>query len=376
MPNYVQQNGTQSTLPVNGAQISQVYSHVAIGEYGQMSTLSPALKAISTDPPAVEVTAVAEVVARQYDLRGNYEPLVSERDQNFSLRIDDGRRFVVKIVSRAEDAEATDFQIGLLQHLQQTDDVIVPAVVPTLGGTGSGEFKFADARYRVRIVSWVEGEPLEAGDLDATQAWQFGAALARLGEALQDYAHPGENRALAWDLQRIVELSSLVENIDDDAIRTAVSGAIHDYEHRVLPAKANLPTQVIHGDANPGNVLAGDDGIAFIDFGDGVRAPRVFDLAIAASYLRTAGEDPLLLIAPFVGGYQSVSQLDALELDLVFDLVRARLAITITLLYWRLSARDDDDPYRQKTLELEKSAAVFLRKLDDFGREKFFQKIR
>ena len=340
-----------------------------------MSTLSPALEAISVAAPAVEETVVAEAVARQFGLRGSYEPLVSERDQNFRLRADDGNEYVIKVVSSGEDAEATAFQTGLLTHLQCADDVIVPQLVPTIRGDSSGEIAFADNRYRLRAVSWVDGEPLESGYLDAAGAGQLGAALARLDVALQGFAHPGEDRALAWDLQRVVELRDLVGHIDEAATFAAVSDAIDDYESHVLPAKEKLRAQVIHGDANPGNVLATDDGNAFIDFGDAVRAPRVFDIAIAAAYLRAAEDDLLALIVPFVAGYQSVAPLDALEQELLFDLVRARLATTITLLFWRLSERDALDPYRQKTLELENGASVFLQRLDALGHQAFVYKL-
>jgi hypothetical protein len=340
-----------------------------------MSTLSPALEAISLDPPALEVTAVAEAVARQFALRGSYEPLVSERDQNFRLHAGDGRCYVVKIVSNGEEAEVTDFQIGILRHLLHADDVIVPAVVPTIHGNSSGEIACADTRYRLRAVTWVDGEPLESVPLDATKARQFGAALAGLGTALQGYAHPGENRALAWDLRRLVEVSSLVGNIDETGTRAAVAGAIEDFEKRVVPVAPSLYSQVIHGDANLGNVLETRDGIAFIDFGDSVKAPRVYDLAIAAAYLRSTGDDPSALIAPCIAGYQSVAPLKVLETDLLFDLIRARLATTITLLYWRVGARHADDPYRHKTLELENGAAMFLHALDALGREAFRKKI-
>ena len=375
MPNYVQQSGTQSTFPINGPQISRVYSQAAISDYVPMSTLPPALAAVSISPPAFEVTAVAEAVARQFALQGSYEQLVSERDQNFRLQADDGRQYVIKIVSSGEDDEATAFQIGVLRHLQQADDVIVPAVVPTIHGDSSGEIATADTRYCLRAVTWVEGEPLESGHVDEAMAQQFGVALARLGMALQGYTHPGEDQALAWDLQRVGELSGLLENIDEDGIRAAVSCAINDYTRRVIPAIRDLPAQVIHGDANLGNVLAIGGGVAFIDFGDVVKAPRVFDLAIAAAYLRPTDDNLLLLIAPFIAGYHSVARLESLELDLLFDLIRARLATTITMLYWRLSAKDADDPYRLKTLEQESGAARFLGLLDDLGRQRFRQKL-
>ena len=340
-----------------------------------MSTLPPALEAVSIDLPAFEVTDVAEAVARQFGLQGDSQPLVSERDQNFRLLADDGSRYVVKVIGAAEEDVTTAFEIGLLRQLQRADDVIAPTVIPTVDSEGCGEISSSMASHRLRVVTWVEGEPLEAARLTTTTCAEFGAALARLGTALRGYSHPGESRLLAWDLQRVCELSLLGDHIDDVEIRAAVSRATDDYASRVLPVKPTLPSQVIHGDANPGNVLTTSDGIAFVDFGDSIRAPRVFDLAIAAAYLRPTSDDPTELIVPFVAGYLSASRLEAGELELLFDLVRARLVTTITMLYWRLSAREDGDPYRQKTLQQEGGAARFLSRLDDLGRHRFCEKI-
>lgn len=340
-----------------------------------MNTVTPALAANATIPPTFDAAAVAEAVASQFGLRGEYAPLVSERDQNFRFDAEDGARYVVKVVGAAEDEVTSAFEAGLLRHLQPFDGVVAPTIVPTINGGDFGEIASASARHRLRVVTWVDGEPLEDQPFDTDTADTFGAALARLDVALVDYSHPGENRLLAWDLQRVGELAALNHHIDGSDTRDAISRAIDDYQTRVLPAKPSLGSQVIHGDANLGNVLASSDGIAFIDFGDSVRAPRVFDLAIAAAYLRPEGDDPAALIAPFVAGYHTVASLDTLELDLLFDLVRARLATTITLLYWRLSARDPDDPYRKKTLELEGGAERFLARLESLGRAGFRGKL-
>ena len=102
----------------------------------------------------------------------------------------------------------------------------------------------------------------------------------------------------------------------------------------------------------------------------------MFDVAIAASYLRADSPDPLQLIVPFVAGYTAVTPLQDNEIAILFDLVRARLSTTITLLYWRLAARDEQDPYRQKTLQLESGASDFLHALDGLGRAPFTARIR
>jgi Ser/Thr protein kinase RdoA (MazF antagonist) len=57
-----------------------------------------------------------------------------------------------------------------------------------------------------------------------------------------------------------------------------------------------LRAQVIHSDANPENVLVAGKRLGFIDFGDAIKAPLVFDVAIAASYMRVFDGDPTMSV--------------------------------------------------------------------------------
>lgn len=340
-----------------------------------MSDSSFALKTLAQRPPELAATAVAGVVWAQFGLRGELVPLVSERDLNFELRSEDGGKCAVKITSILEAPETTAFHTALLRHLQSADGIRTPRVLPALDGQPLVEIASDDGLHTLRVVTWVQGEQLENLDLDVILARRFGAALADLDLALRGLSHAGDRPVLPWDLQRVPELRELTGHIGDESTRAAVMTAIDDFDRNVVPACRGLRTQVIHGDANPGNVLVSDEGFGFIDFGDSIRAPLIMDVAIAASYLRSLGGDPLELIAPFVAGYRSRWPLEATEIALLFDLVRARLAATITLLYWRQSARSESDAYRQKSLDLERDAALFLAALDSLGKGNFTNKI-
>jgi len=348
-----------------------VYSLRRFGDYGPMNPLA----LLSVTPPAFNETDVAFAVARQFGLEGKYQTLVSERDQNFCLETAEGDLYVVKVTSAVEDAVTTDFQVGALLHLASTAGVNAPRVVSTIDGSPTGEIADGNAVHTLRVVSWVRGQQLQSLTIDEDMAERFGAALARLDKAFEGYSHTGENPVMLWDLQRVLELRPLLECIDDRQVRRAVTAATDDFEQRVVPEIETLRTQVIHGDSNPENVLVTDAGIGFIDFSDIVRAPRIFDVAIAASYLRTLEVDPTTLIRPFIAGYQREAPLDQSEVALLFDLVRGRLVTTITLLYWRLRDRPEKDEYRQKSLKLESSASHFLAALDRLGRTNFTSKI-
>jgi len=49
--------------------------------------------------------------------------------------------------------------------------------------------------------------------------------------------------------------------------------------------------------------------------------------------------------------------------------------MTLIILHWRLAARDEDDPYRKKSLAVNRNALDFLQNLSNFGREAFIQRV-
>ena len=66
-----------------------------------------------------------------------------------------------------------------------------------------------------------------------------------------------------------------------------------------------------------------------VDFGDICVAPRVCDLSIAAAYIVLDNAEPEKMLEAFVSGYHSVYPLNAEEVDLVWRLLRMRLAVSV-----------------------------------------------
>jgi len=307
-------------------------------------------------------------------------PLLGERDQNVRVDSDTGQCFVLKIAGVVEDPVVTDCQVQVLLHLEQNGcPVAVPSVRRTVAGEPSTEIIRGSDRHIARLVTWVAGVQMSEVSLSADIAWSFGQKLAQLGESLRGFRHAGEHQVLSWDMQRLLQLRPILHHIDDTEARQLASAVLDDFEMRALPVFPGLRQQLIHSDANRENVLldTGETGVmGFIDFGDMLRAPLVVDVAVAASYLRAFEDDALQFIVSFVAGYHSVRNLETAEFELLFDLIRARLATTVSMLYWRLSARSKDDAYRQSTLSQESGAQVFLARLDGVGRKAFDQALR
>ena len=98
----------------------------------------------------------------------------------------------------------------------------------------------------------------------------------------------------------------------------------------------NLRAQVIHSDLNPDNMLVDpndrDQVAGVIDFGDMLHAPLIADPAIGCSYLKVTDGNPLTLMSEFIAGYQGVMPLEQAEIGILFELIQARLAASISIL--------------------------------------------
>ena len=337
--------------------------------------ISPqSLDSVAALPPDIDPVTVSKAVQAQYGLGGQLQTLVSERDQNFRLRTSNGDCYVVKIASSKEDTQTTDLQIAALQHLESEGVSNVPRVIGTKAGAVCGTITATDLTHlRLRVVSWVDGELFQQLQISPEMAEKLGCKLASIDLALQSFSHPGQQRLLLWDATRAPELQGLVHHIPDAALRTQVERVFGDFRDRVSERLQDLPAQVIHNDANLENVLQVLSGVGLIDFGDMLYAPRILELSTAAAYLRS--EQPEHLIAPLLRGYRSLIALQPAELAQLFDLTRTRLAMTIAILHWRLSARDPDDPYCLKSAKDERSAIAFLQSLDAMGRDEFLRRV-
>jgi 4-aminobutyrate aminotransferase-like enzyme len=96
-----------------------------------------------------------------------------------------------------------------------------------------------------------------------------------------------------------------------------------------LPKLQQLPKQVIHGDINDLNVLVRDGEVAaLIDFGDLIHSWRIAELAIAATYTMLGQDDPLAIAGDVVAGYSEIASVTTAEAEMIYDLIRARLAVS------------------------------------------------
>lgn len=300
---------------------------------------------LTVPPPVVDDTTLLGLTATHYGLTGSLTRLTSERDLNHRLTTPDGQSFTLKLSNPAEPGPMTDFQTAALNHVAARAPTLpIPRIIPTF----TGQPILHTPHGALRLLTWLDGTPLAGVPTSPALRRAIGAALATLTAALSDFDHPAADHILLWDIKQTPRLAPLLAAIADATLRAGATTFVTRFTREVAPALASLPTQIVHADFNPHNLLS-DPGdptqiTGILDFGDMVRTPRVCDLATAASY-QIDPAAPLDSLAPLLQGYTSVLPLTDPEIALLFDLITARMITTITISSWRAARYPENAAY-------------------------------
>ena len=300
------------------------------------------MSVLEAQPPRFTVGEVAELAERLFGVTGTAVDLGSERDQTFL--IDDGRGGggVVKISNSGEDPAVLDLETAAILHAAQADPEL-PVARP-LHATEQ-----VDGHY-VRLFERLHGQAGGPGLGDGA-VFAFAATHARLNLALRGFFHPAAGRQLLWDPKHAAGLRPLLGSVADEDRRRLLDRVLDRYERLVLPRWPRVRSQVVHGDFNLDNILLDDSGrvAAIVDFGDVSYTAQVADFAIGlASVLRGRPEEELFRVARIaIDGYSSRSPLEPEELDLLGDLVTARLATIVAISAWRVERYPENAEYIQ-----------------------------
>lgn len=276
--------------------------------------------------PKFDVEFAAAIAEKYFGIRAVASHLPSERDQNFLLTQASGEKFVLKVSNALEVREFVEAQNAVLRHLEKRVS-FCQRLVPSLSGEEAVAVRGADgANHLVRVVRYLAGAPLARIQPQTPELLRdLGRKLGELDRALTDFDHSAVHRDFHWDLangNRVIdEYAGLIGNA---SLRELVRKCrIHFND--------NLRRSVIHGDANDYNVLVDPERltvVGLIDFGDMVYTYTVGNIAIAIAYVVLEKDDPLEAAPCVLDGYTHRFPLMQTELDVLWDMVRLRLAMS------------------------------------------------
>ena len=300
--------------------------------------------------PTTEAEAIR--LAREiYGLQATARTLPGEYDENFHLSAADGRAFVLKVMHPARERAFIELQCKALVHLaERAPQLPLPRVMPSREDQLFAEITSGDGAKRlVWLLSYLPGTVLAEVRPHAPELLHdLGRFLGEMDAALESFEHPAAHRELKWDSARAGWIKKFVSEIEDAERRALVETFLRLYEDEVVPRLPRLRRSVIYGDANDYNVLVSEAWpqprkiVGVIDFGDLHHGLTVSEAAIAAAYAMLGESEPLKAAAEVVAGYHGAFPLTEDELALLFPLMTARLAVSVTNSAHRKKVKPDD----------------------------------
>lgn len=288
-----------------------------------------------------------------YGLKGSVEELPSYCERNFCLRTDSGDKYVLKFAAASEKREILEFQNLAMEHLSTMgDEMMTPRVIETPSGEQISVVEDAKGvSHFVRLLSFIPGKVLaEVSPHSADLLCELGVFIGSLSRGLENFSHPATQRELYWDLKNASStIHQYKEYIATPEQVALVEYFLKEFETRVLPKISQLRTSVIHNDSNDYNILVRWEGpseklrFSIIDFEDMVYSHTIFELAVALAYAILRKADPIAAATQVIRGYHSIFPLTELELDLLYPLICARLAMSVSSSAYRKKLEPDNE---------------------------------
>lgn len=293
------------------------------------------MSAFLTAPPALPAAILSDLAARAFELEGEIRALASERDQNARLTTAGGT-YVLKIANPAEDPAQIDLQNATLAHLEQAGVAGLPRLVRARDGQDCTQVAHGGATSLVRLVTWIEGQPMSAAPRSVAQLADLGAFMGRLTRGMQGFGHPAAFRPdFPWSLDHVAGLEPWAHHIAEPSRQALIKGLFARYRLRIAPRLARLRASVLHQDANDNNVIvdaADPTRIAgLIDFGDMCFGRTVNELAITLAYALLDAPDLYTAARAIIAAYVAEFPLLEDEADALYDLMRMRLAASVCI---------------------------------------------
>lgn len=293
------------------------------------------------------------VLLELYGLTGRASPLPSERDQNFKLELHGGDAYVLKLFHADEEPALVEAQRQVFDRLAQLPRHVFPTLRPTLAGEA---YSWATSQNGMRHLAWLT--PFLPGFVVASIKEPSPSLLADIGNVLGEMdsilarsPQRAARRAFAWAAQTApAVIAKHLEQVAPER-RGLVTEVLTAFDIHASPRLGELRVSLIHNDVNDHNLLVEHDLLvkhdrvsAVLDFGDMLESYTVCELAHAACYLMLDEPDPLATACALVHGYQAAYPLSLAELSVLYDFIRLRLALSVTLSAYQ-QRLEPNDPY-------------------------------
>ncbi len=285
----------------------------------------------------MDAVEARRLLLEAFGVAGELHELGSHQDRNYRVTTPAGERFVFKIARAGLGRDALEAENAAMIHAVAAGlPFEVPVPQPALDGLLIARRTTAvgDA-HDLRLVTWIDGEPLEDfGHLAPSVLCAHGAMAARIAMALEGFDHPALDRVLQWDVRHAASVvAALAPYASTHERRRAVEAAMAHAATALAPLEPSLRVRAVHQDVTDVNTLARRDAsgrpvpVGLIDFGDLSRTWLAAELAVTiAADTIGAPDRPLHVARDVARGFLPLLLLTDAELAALWPMVVARAA--------------------------------------------------
>lgn len=296
--------------------------------------------------PDIGPAGAEQLAASLYGVTGRASPLPGERDCNFRLDSEDGATYVLKVFSETENPGFIDAQVRTMQLLTGSVGAVFPLPLPATAGGTTARWHSGTAEHAVWLQPFLPGTvAAETRDLPVSLLEDAGRTLGRMTATLARHEERAARRQFDWSPD---SASGIIRaHLQDMPAekRPLLEDVLNGFALHTAPRLHELRRSLIHNDVNDHNLLvSGDRVTGILDFGDMVESFTVCDPAHALAYLLLDREDVPEMAAAFMRAFAAAFPLSGAELASVWDFIRLRLALSVTMSA-RQQALRPDDPY-------------------------------
>ena len=285
-----------------------------------------------------------EISARLWGITGEISALPGERDLNFKITSD--QCSVLKVY---EDNPENRALISIQDRALKALSAKLPGRVPRPVANSDGATVLAENGKLIRLLSWLEGSMwANCESVDRELIENLGKTIALVDLNLAEIELTREeneilDRPFIWNILQVDAILQWAKSIPNEEIKSLVISLVTEKTKQTQEKLKLLPRQLIHNDGNDWNIVVSERNLGLIDFGDMIIAPKIVGIAVAGAYLAMKSDDPSKDIAHLIRGYHGVKPLTSLEVELLFDLVKLRVASSIANAVLQSSANPDNE---------------------------------
>ena len=274
-------------------------------------------------------------IQERYQLSGALSDLPGEYDYNYRLETNH-ETYLVKIIT--SDSTRIEYQIALFEYLDQQNKAAfqIPRAKQNRAGRKLSQLETNAGQCTYGIFHWVTGQLYHQISPKREPLWQsLGDKLGRLSTSLEGFEHPDGHIWLKWDIMQTTWISPHVHIFKDSLQRGLVQHFLERFQQIESELK-NARHSMIYNDANDHNIIVKLKDttphiVGFIDFGDSIYSATICEIAVAIAYAAMDQRDPLKTATTLLGAYHKQYPVLEEELNWLYDLVAARLIISVTV---------------------------------------------